>query len=86
MFRTAAAADLVAALDEVPALLAEAEERWRAQPRYPSAAKTRPSAARQRPEAAPARAAGEPATTEAPRARPAPAPKPAPTGQIALFG
>src|SRR5688572_196578 len=33
LFRTIAADGLVAALDEVPALVAEAEERWRTQPR-----------------------------------------------------
>jgi hypothetical protein len=38
-------ADLAVALDEVPALLARAEERWAGQPRYPTASRPRPAPA-----------------------------------------
>jgi hypothetical protein len=83
LFHAVVADGLVAALDEVPALLAEAEARWREQPRYPSA-KGRPSTARA---AAPARpTAGAPPATPAARPSTAPPTKPPPAGQMGLFG
>ena len=89
VFRNAIADGLTAALDEVPALVAEAEERWRTQPRYPAAAKTRATAPRARAVAPPADAtpaSAPPSTPTSPSATPAAAPKGAPAGQMALFG
>jgi hypothetical protein len=85
LLRSADVADLEAALDEVPGLLAEAEARWEAQPRNPSAQPARPAraAAPQR-TPAPSPAPG-PAATET--AAPAPTPAKAPNaGQLSLFG
>jgi len=91
VFRTAAADGLTAALDEVPALAAEAEERWRAQPRYPVAAKSRSTARREGAVAQPAATPAEPAsappsTPGSPSPTPGLARKDAPAGQMALFG
>jgi hypothetical protein len=86
LFRTATADGLQAALDGVPALLAEAEERWRAQPRYPAATRPRPTATRPRAESTPAGGTASQAPAQgSPPARPAPAPKDPPAGQMALF-
>ena len=99
LFRTVEVAGLAAALSQVPALVADAEARWRTQPRYPAAARREAKAAvpRSRPgraerPAPPAAAtdqdgAAEPGTAAGvPPARPAPAPKPAPADQLSLFG
>jgi hypothetical protein len=74
VLRAVGAADLQAALDEVPGLSAEAEARWRAAPRNPMAgpaAKARPIAASRvrAPLPAPAPGPGAPAEREAPPAR-----------------
>lgn len=89
-FRTAAVDGLPAALDEVPALLADAEARWQEQPRYPtlpaSSRSSRSAAAADRAATAAAPAPAPP--PEPPTERPmeaAKAPKPAPKGQLDLF-
>ena len=85
-FRTAPVDGIPAALDEVPALLVDAEARWQDQPRYPAMAAP-PRSARSGgatgrvdtpPSAAPARTS-EATTTDAP------APKSAPKSQLDLF-
>jgi hypothetical protein len=82
VFRTIEDADLGAALDAVPDLIAAAEAAWRAQPRHPAArpATPRPTAPRPRPADPPTLAVGP-----APPPAPAPAPPAATTGQLALF-
>lgn len=89
LLRFTEVADLAAALDEVPGLVAEAEARWRAQPRYPAPTKARSATAPSRLKAAPpavAREGDEPAG-DASRAKPTaePSPKSAPAGQLSLF-
>lgn len=91
VFRDVEAPDLAAALAELPALVAEAEERWRASPRYPAARTTapRPPPAR-RPAtpvpADPVPAVATPAVGDQPTSPPEQAGQPAPAGQLALFG
>ena len=87
LLRAAHVADLAAALEEIPGLLAEAEARWQVQPRYPTgpAGRTRPAApsrpATSQSVALPSeQASAEPAS--APPARLAPADR---TGQLSLF-
>lgn len=76
--RSARVDDLAAALDEVPALLAEAEARWASQPRFPSAAKPRASAGAVRTSPTP------PPSSPTAAAPPTPARPPA-SGQLGLF-
>src|SRR5207248_3040411 len=100
LLRAADVADLAGALEEVPGLLAEAEGRWRLQPRYPAAApaKIRPaggsreSAPPQRPPrriapttpAEPHRAPA-PSPPRTPAPPQSPAPTASPTDQLMLF-
>jgi hypothetical protein len=82
LLRAADVADLVAALDEVPGLLAEAEGRWQLQPRYPAIAsgKTRPTGGSRAPSSPQGPPRREPHATRAePRRAPAPSPPGAPT-------
>jgi hypothetical protein len=89
LLRSTEVADLRAALDELPALVAEAEARWQAQPRNPlvqPGSSTR-SAATSRP--ATSDSAGTPRATTMKSARPAggDAPvTPATGGQLSFFG
>ena len=89
-FRSTTVDGMAAALDEVPALLADAEERWRAQPRYPAlppstrAGRANTSAPRAAPPAAPAPDAA-PLPAPEPTGPAAAAPKAAPRGQLNLF-
>lgn len=67
--RAVEADDLAAALDEVPALLADAEARWSTQPRYPSAPPARrPATASQ--VQRPAQGTRTPSAPAAPRTAP----------------
>lgn len=89
VFRSVSAADLATALDEAPALLADAEERWQVQPRYPAAAKAQPLARRSRVEARPAdagAAGGSPSRPGPSGHAAAPASKSGASGQMGLFG
>lgn len=92
LLRAAEVADLAAALAEIPQLVAEAEARWQAQPRYPGASpKARTAATPSRARATrPARVASEAceAAMGASAAKVAgePTSKPAPAGQLTLFG
>jgi len=91
LLRFTEVADLAAALDEVPGLVAEAEARWQAQPRYPASTKAGPATAPSRAKVAPpapvASEANEPAG-DASRPKPTaePSPESAPAGQLSLFG
>jgi hypothetical protein len=89
LLRTLEAANVSVALGIVPALVAEAEERWRTQPRYPTAS----AASKARPAAAAGKASEAPAppkedqqrTAESERGRHEPT-KPPSTEQLSLFG
>lgn len=98
LFRSLSVADLPAALDAVPALAAEAETRWQAQPRYPTVVPQKAKTAAQR--ARPAEAAkpdgqdsgqdgdAQPSgSAEAKPIQPASGPtaKLTPAGQLSLF-
>jgi len=89
LLRFTEVADLAAALDEVPGLVAEAEARWQAQPRYPAPTKPRSATAPSRPKAAPPAVAseGDEPAGDVSRAKPTaePSPKSAPAGQLSLF-
>ena len=90
LLRFTEVADLAAALDEVPGLVAEAEARWQAQPRYPAPTKARPATAPSRLKAAPPAVAseGDEPAGDASRAKPTaePSPKSALAGQLSFFG
>jgi hypothetical protein len=92
VFRSCAVDGLLAALDQVSALLAEAEARWREQPRNPTSARTRPTGRRDAPvsggpsSAETAAPAGQSPALAAARPTAAPPARPAPTGQLTLFG
>jgi hypothetical protein len=88
LLRSAEAADLPAALDEIPALLVEAEARWQEQPRnrpaQPPPAKARPGASGRQ---AVSRREPAPAAPLAPdEYAPASDEQPAGAGQLSLFG
>jgi hypothetical protein len=89
VFRTIDGADLRSALDAVPDLVASAEARWRAQPRFPAARAAAP--ARPTPPPRPASSAAPPArgdpvpTDAAQRSATVPATPTAPAGQLGLF-
>lgn len=97
LWRSASVADLPAALDEVPALAAEAEARWQAQPRYPTVAPQRAKTAGQRVRPAETaksdgQASGQDGSSSprnsgevGPKQPATPMPKPAPAGQLSLF-
>jgi hypothetical protein len=82
ILRSIEVADLAGAWAELPALLAEAEDRWENQPRYPAAAPAKTT------RVAPARAAAKPETApaEGGPSSPAPASESTPSDQLALFG
>lgn len=91
LLRFTEVADLAAALDEVPGLVAEAEARWQAQPRYPASTKARPATAPSRAKVAqsrPVASEGDEPAGDASTAKPTaePSPKPAPAGQLSFFG
>lgn len=98
LFRSVAVADLPAALDEVPALAAEAETRWQAQPRYPTVVPQRAKTAAQRarpaevarPDGQASRQDGPTQPSRSSEARPkhpvsGPTATTAPAGQLSLF-
>jgi len=83
-------ANLAAALDEAPGLVAEAEARWQAQPRYPAPTKAGPATAPSRAKVAqsrPVASEGDEPAGDASRPKPTaePSPKSAPAGQLSLF-
>jgi len=88
LFRVLDVPDLAAALAALPALVAEAGERWRDQPRYPAAQQPPRPASGARPAATPAPAGQAPAPAAGPRPSPdAPsAASAAPQAQLSLFG
>jgi hypothetical protein len=90
LFRALDAPDLPAALAAVPSLLAEAETRWKTQPRYPSARpipKAKLAARADRPVAPPETAIQAEATPMQPAPAPVtPAALKSASGQLPLFG
>jgi hypothetical protein len=92
VFRSCAADGLLGALEAVSALLAEAEARWREQPRNPSSVRTGATGRRDRAVAAAPPSAGANAPTgqrpafTAPHSPATPPARPAPTGHLPLFG
>jgi hypothetical protein len=93
LLRTTDVADLAGALEAVPGLLAEAEERWQLQPRYPTATSpmTRPAAANRASTSpqGPTRCEGPAPPVEpeqAPTSPPRPAPPSSQADQLTLFG
>lgn len=90
LLRFTEVADLAAALDEVPGLVAEAEARWQAQPRYPAPTKAGPATAPSHAKVAqsrPVASEGDEPVGDASRAKPTaePSPESAPAGQLSLF-
>lgn len=85
LLRSAEAGDLQGALDEVPALVVEAEGRWQTHPRNPAARpapRTRPA----RPSGPPASLPPAPLEPEAAGPTPDTTGEPAGPGQLSLFG
>lgn len=82
ILRSLEVTDLAAAWDELPGLLAEAEDQWANQPRYPDTAPTKPA------RAAVPRAAAKPGTAPTEGTLPSiqPSSAQAPSDQLALFG
>ena len=91
LLRFTEVANLAAALDEVPGLVAEAEAHWQAQPRYPAPTKARPATAPSRAKVAQSRpvvSEGDEPAGDASTAKPTAeaSPKSAPAGQLSFFG
>ena len=85
LLRSAEAGDLQGALDEVPALVAEAEDRWQTHPRNPMA-RPAPRVRPARPSGPPASLPPAPLEPEAAGPTPDTTGEPAGPGQLSLFG
>jgi hypothetical protein len=84
LLRSAEVGDLAGALDEVAALVADAEHRWQTQPRNPTARPV-PKARPARPNGPPASLLPAPPAAEAPGTPPDATGEPASPGQLSLF-